>query len=64
VIVHTIIVPADSGVGEQLYNGAGIIGAYNRISNALLRLDTAEYEGTFRVKRIGTVIVASFENYI
>jgi non-canonical (house-cleaning) NTP pyrophosphatase len=64
VIVHTVTVSVDSDVGEQPYNEAGIIGAHNRISNALLRLDTAEYQETFKVKRIGTVIVASIESYI
>jgi non-canonical (house-cleaning) NTP pyrophosphatase len=63
-IVHIVTVPVNSGVGEQPYNEAGIIGAHNRISNALLRLDTVEYEETFKVKRIGTVVVASIENYI
>jgi len=63
-IIHTVAVPSDSDVGEQPYNEAGIIGAHNRISNALRRLDTAVYQETFRVKRIGTVIVASVENYI
>lgn len=64
VIVHTVTISIDSGVGEQPYNGAGIIGAHHRISNALLRLDTAEYQEIFKVKRIGTVIVASIESYI
>jgi hypothetical protein len=64
VILRTIIVPVDSEVGEQPYNEAGIIGAYNRINNALIRLDTAEYDKTFRDKNIGTVIVASIESYI
>lgn len=64
VIVHTITISSDSGVGEQPYNEAGVIGAHNRISNALLRLDTAEYEEIFREKRIGTVIVASIESFI
>lgn len=64
VIVYTVTFSIDSGVGEQPYNEAGIIGAHNRISNALLRLDTAEYQETFKMKRMGTVIVASIENYI
>ena len=64
VIVHIITISVASGVGEQPYNEAGIIGAHNRINNALLRLDTAEYQETFKVKRIGTVIVASIESYI
>jgi non-canonical (house-cleaning) NTP pyrophosphatase len=64
VILHTLAVPVESGVGEQPYNEAGIIGAHNRISNALLRLDAVEYQENFRDKRIGTVIVACIENYI
>ncbi|KAI9783531.1 MAG: hypothetical protein M1839_003701 [Geoglossum umbratile] len=64
VILHTLAVPVESGVGEQPYNEAGITGAHNRISNALLRLDSAEYQATFRDKEIGTVIVACIENYI
>jgi hypothetical protein len=64
VIVHTVTFSVDSGVGNQPYNEAGIIGAHGRISNALRRLDTAEYEETFRLQRIGTVILASIESYI
>lgn len=64
VIVHIVMASIDSGVGEQPYNEAGIIGAHNRISNALLHLDATEYQETFKVKRIGTVMVASIENYI
>ena len=64
VVLRTVIVPVDSEVGEQPYNDAGIIGAYNRINNALIRLDTAEYEKILREKNIGTVIVASIESYI
>lgn len=64
VIVHKVTVPVDSGVGEQPYNEVGIVGAHNRISNALNRLDTTEYQKIFKVKGIGTVILASVENYI
>lgn len=64
VVVHTLAVPVESGVGEQPYNEAGIIGAYNRISNAMLRLAAVEYQEVFREKRIGKVIVASIENFI
>lgn len=63
-VLRTVIVPIDSEVGEQPYNEAGIIGAYNRINNALIRLNTAEYDKILREKNIGTVIVASIENYI
>jgi len=64
IVAHTVTIPFDSGVGEQLYNEAGIIGAHSRISNALSYLNTAEYQETFKLKGIGTVIVASIENYI
>jgi non-canonical (house-cleaning) NTP pyrophosphatase len=64
VAVHTVTVPVDSGVGEQPYNEAGEIGAYNRISNALDRIQGEEYASVFSDKRIGTVIVAAIENYI
>jgi non-canonical (house-cleaning) NTP pyrophosphatase len=64
VILHTLAIPVESDVGEQPYNEAGIIGAHNRISNALLRLDAVEYQETFRDKRIGIAIVACIENYI
>ncbi|KAL2257678.1 hypothetical protein VTK26DRAFT_9321 [Humicola hyalothermophila] len=33
--LHFVTVPADSGVGEQPYDGAGLRGAYNRIVNAV-----------------------------
>jgi non-canonical (house-cleaning) NTP pyrophosphatase len=64
VTLHTISIPVESEVGEQPYNEAGAVGAYNRISNALHRLDATEYQETLRDKGIGTVIVASIENYI
>ncbi|KAH0565180.1 hypothetical protein GP486_001426 [Trichoglossum hirsutum] len=62
--LHTISVPVESEVGEQPYNEAGVMGAHNRISNALLRLDAPEYQETFREKKIGAVFVASIENFI
>jgi len=64
VIVHSITIPFDSGVGEQPYNEAGIIGAHNRISNALCYLDAPEHQDIFELKGIGTVIVTSIESYI
>ena len=64
VVVHVITVPVDSDVGEEPYNNAGAIGAHNRISNALTRLDTSEYQNTLIAKGIGTVIVASIESYV
>lgn len=64
-VVHKVIVPVESGVGEQPYNEAGIAGAHNRISNAIRRLllDT-EYKPILRTKGIGTVILMAIENYI
>jgi len=64
VALRTVIVPVESGVGEQPYNNAGIIGAYNRIDNALIRLNTEQYDKTLREKNVGIVIVASIESYI
>ncbi|KAH0547676.1 hypothetical protein FGG08_000165 [Glutinoglossum americanum] len=64
VVLHTLVVPVESDVGEQPYNEAGSTGAHNRISNALLRLDAVEYEETFRDRKIGIVIVACIESYI
>ena len=64
VAVHVITVPVDSGVGEEPYNNAGAIGAYNRIGNALTRLGTSEYQNALTTKGIGTVIIASIESYI
>ncbi|KAI9786718.1 MAG: hypothetical protein M1816_007859 [Peltula sp. TS41687] len=62
--VHSVTLPFDSGVGEQPYNQAGSLGAYNRISNALRALPAANYQEMFREKGIGSVIVASIESYI
>jgi non-canonical (house-cleaning) NTP pyrophosphatase len=63
-LMHSITVPFDSGVGEQPYNEAGVIGAHTRISNALHHLNAPEYYEMLVSKSIGTVIVASIENYI
>ncbi|KAK4139471.1 uncharacterized protein C8A04DRAFT_33027 [Dichotomopilus funicola] len=65
VSMHHIVIPAESEVGEQPYDGAGVLGAYNRISNALQALATSpENQAVFTKERIGTVIAASIENYI
>lgn len=62
--VQTITVPVESDVGEQPYNDAGAAGAYNRINNVLERLNNTEYTDIFAKYTIGTVLVASIENYI
>lgn len=64
VVMHSITVPFDSGVGEQPYNEAGVLGAHTRISNALRHLHAPEHQETLVSKGIGTVIVASIESYI
>lgn len=62
--LHVLTLPVSSEVGEQPYNKAGIIGAYNRINNALRALDSDEHHELLRRNRIGTIMVASIENYI
>jgi non-canonical (house-cleaning) NTP pyrophosphatase len=64
VAMHSIAVPSNSGVGEQPYNDAGVLGAHTRISNALRQLNALEYQQTLVSKSVGTVIVASVENFI
>lgn len=64
VVMHSISLPFDSGVGEQPYNEAGILGAHTRISNASRQLNKPEYQAILVSKGIGTVLVASIENYI
>ncbi|KAI5464688.1 hypothetical protein BGZ63DRAFT_378380 [Mariannaea sp. PMI_226] len=64
VVVHLLTVPVDSNVGEQPYNDAGVRGAYNRISNALVQLGSEEEQSVLKDWGIGTVIVASIENFI
>jgi non-canonical (house-cleaning) NTP pyrophosphatase len=64
VTVHTIAVPVESEVGEQPYNEAGADGAYNRINNALHQLHQDKFKDLFRDQSIGSVMVASIENYI
>jgi hypothetical protein len=64
VVMHSIAVPFDSGVGEQPYNEAGVLGAHTRVSNALRYLNAPEHQEALVSKGIGTVIVASIENYI
>lgn len=62
--LHTITVPVESDVGEQPYNEAGAAGAYNRISNALERLNDTESTEILSKYAVGTVMAASVENYI
>lgn len=62
--MHTVTVLVESGVGEQPYNEAGAVGAYNRISNALNCLHGEKFVETFIKKEIGAVIAASIESYI
>jgi hypothetical protein len=64
VVMHSMVAPFDSGVGEQPYNEAGVLGAHTRICNALRHLNAPEYQETLVPKGIGTVVVASIENYI
>lgn len=74
IVVHIAVVPADSEVGEQPYNAAGLVGACCRIRNALTHLGGKSsgggggelvYDETFfDSHRIGTVLAASIENYI
>lgn len=60
--IHYICVPAESGVGEQPYDDAGVEGARNRILNALR--DLTRRELVLEEKGIGTVMAASIENCI
>ncbi|KAK4156192.1 hypothetical protein C8A00DRAFT_31002 [Chaetomidium leptoderma] len=53
---------ASSEVGEQPYDGAGPRGAVNRVVNAARRLLFGEYQG--ELVGVGTVLVASVENFI
>ncbi|KAM7209981.1 hypothetical protein V8F06_014638 [Rhypophila decipiens] len=63
--LHNLTLPVSSEVGEQPYNGAGPIGAYNRIRNALDVLSNSSRHINFtREKNIGTLMVAAIENYI
>lgn len=64
VVLHSISLPFDSGVGEQPYNEAGVLGAHTRISSVLHQLDSPGYQELLRSKGIGTVVIASIENYI
>ncbi len=63
--IHTLILPASSNVGEQPYNAAGLLGVYNRISNALRDLNSnLAHVSLFAEHNIGTVLVASIESYL
>jgi hypothetical protein len=64
VILHSISVPFESGVGEQPYNEAGLLGAQTRIGNALNYLKAPENQEVLKSKCIRTVLIASIENFI
>jgi len=64
VVMYSIAVPFESGVGEQPYNEAGVLGAHTRISNSLRYLSEPECQEMMMSKGIGTTLVASIENYI
>jgi len=64
VTLHVITITFDSGVGEQPYNDAGVLGARNRIANALAHLAEPENHEVLRAHNAGTVLVASIENFI
>jgi len=61
--VHSVVIPFESGVGEQPYNKAGVLGAHNRISNALCHFDKPQNQDVFKKLTIGTVMVAAIESY-
>ncbi|KAH7230928.1 hypothetical protein BKA59DRAFT_535886 [Fusarium tricinctum] len=64
VVLHSINVSVESDIGEQPYNEAEALGANNRINNALRRMRAPDNLDTLASKGIGTVMVASIENYI
>jgi len=64
VTLHTVVMGFDSGVGEQPYNDAGVLGAHNRISNAIQHISSRENHELLRANNIGTVLIASIENFI
>jgi len=62
--VRFFTIEADSNVGEQPYNEAGVEGARNRIQNVLAALKSPEYRDCLQEWAIGTVIVACIESFI
>ena len=62
--VHIAEVPVNSDVGEQPYNSEGIVGAQNRIKNALTQLNSSRLSAMIEDNDIGTIFVASIENYV
>lgn len=57
--------PGWSGVGDQAYEGAGAVGAHNRVFSALGTLFVMPmYVRFLKEKKIGTVIVGAVENFI
>ncbi|KAK3294451.1 uncharacterized protein B0H64DRAFT_443530 [Chaetomium fimeti] len=58
-------VPADSGVGEQPYDGAGPRGAFRRVVAAVRKLGgDGEYRARLAARGVGTLLVASVENFL
>ncbi|PHH64323.1 hypothetical protein CDD81_4680 [Ophiocordyceps australis] len=62
--IQRLTLKADSGVGEQPYDEAGIAGAYNRINAALDSLQSKTCAHILVSKQIGTVIVGAIENFV
>lgn len=63
-IVLVESVTADSAVGEQPYNEMGGIGARNRTNSAISRSGVLKDEDKLKKAKIGTVLVATVENYV
>ncbi|EAQ93091.1 predicted protein [Chaetomium globosum CBS 148.51] len=59
-------IPADSGVGEQPYDGAGPRGAFNRVVGAVHALQRQAERGTYGevLSGVGTVVVGAVENFV
>ncbi|KAK4144412.1 uncharacterized protein C8A04DRAFT_27869 [Dichotomopilus funicola] len=58
-------IPAKSGVGEQPYDGAGPLGAFTRVLNAIRTLQAdPQRRKALLDKRIGTIIVGAIENFM
>ncbi|KAK4462989.1 hypothetical protein QBC42DRAFT_266822 [Cladorrhinum samala] len=65
--LSVLTIPASSEAGEQPYDDQGILGAYNRINNALLQLPDhlpPAGDGSAAVTPAPTVIVGAVENFI
>ncbi|KAH6650535.1 hypothetical protein F5144DRAFT_588992 [Chaetomium tenue] len=58
--------PAESGVGEQPYDGAGPRGAFNRVVGAVRALQRQVERGACGgvLRGVGTVVVGAVENFV